>query len=225
VKPQNESPRAPATQVFSGPLADGLRRDLVYAGDLLVFKGVEPMAELCALTDELIRETLGALDPVRAQFELDRENYVTRVGELQKLYRQHRHAKRLFLAALGRVGVDLRRTCWDWLHLRVLPHGEGEQDRRTGRLCIHRDTWASNIYAQTNWWAPIYRISANRTLAFYPSFLSKTRKKHQRRLGLGRDPGPKKAQRRARQAGRACGARAERTCGPSLGAAGRCRTW
>ena len=131
------------------------------------------MADLCALTDELIRETLGALDPVRAQFELDREDYVTRVGELQKLYRQHGHAKRLFLAALGRVGVNLRRTCWDWLHLRVLPHEEGEQDRRTGRLCIHRDTWASNIYAQTNWWAPIYRISANRTVAFYPSYWSR----------------------------------------------------
>jgi len=172
VRPQNESPRAPAIQVFSGPLADGLRRELVYAGDLLVFKGAEPMAELWPLTDEFIRETLGALETVRAQFELDREDYVTRVGELQKLYRQHGHAKRLFLAALGRVGVDPRRTCWDWLHLRVLPHGEGEQDRRTGRLCIHRDTWASNIYAQTNWWAPIYRISANRTVAFYPSYWS-----------------------------------------------------
>ena len=173
MKLQNESPRVPAIQVFSGSLADGLRRELVYAGDLLVFKGVEPMAELCALTDELIRETLGTLDPVRAQFEVDREDYGTRIGELQKLYRQHGHAKWLFLAALGCVGIDLRRTCWDWLHLRVLPHGEGEQDRRTGRLSIHRDTWASNIYAQTNWWAPIYRISANRTVAFYPSYWSR----------------------------------------------------
>ena len=170
MKLQNESPRAPAIQVFSGPLADGLRRELVYAGDLLVFKGVEPITELCALTDELIREALGALDPVRAQFELDREDYVARVGNLQKLYRKHGRAKGLFLATLGRVGVDLRRTCWDWLHLRVLPHGEGKADRQTGRLGVHRDTWASNVYAQTNWWAPIYPITSGRTVAFYPGY-------------------------------------------------------
>jgi hypothetical protein len=107
------SARVPAVQVFSGALEDELRRELVYGGDLLIFKGVEPMAELCALTDEFIREALGSLDPVRAQFELDREDYVARVGELQKRYREHEDAKRLFLAALARVGVNLLRTCWD----------------------------------------------------------------------------------------------------------------
>jgi hypothetical protein len=163
----------PAVQVFSGALEDELRRELVYGGDLLIFKGVEPMAELCALTDELIREALGSLDPVRAQFELDREDYVARVGELQKRYREHEDAKRLFLAALERVGVNLLRTCWDWLHLRVLPHGEGKADRRTGRLGVHRDTWASNVHAQTNWWAPIFTITSGRTVAFYPGYWSR----------------------------------------------------
>ncbi len=174
MKPQDESPKAPAIQAFSGALEDTLRRELVYAGDLLVFKGVGPMAELCVLTDELIRETLGASDPAGAQFGMRREDYVARVGELQKRYRKHERAKRLFLAVLERLGVDLRRTCWDWLHLRVLPHGEGKGDRRTGRLGLHRDTWASNVYAQTNWWAPIYPITPGRTVAFYPSYWSRS---------------------------------------------------
>jgi hypothetical protein len=59
------------------------------------------------------------------------------------------------------------------LHLRVLPHGEGKADRRTGRLGVHRDTWASNVYAQTNWWAPIYTITSGRTVAFYPGYWSR----------------------------------------------------
>jgi hypothetical protein len=65
------------------------------------------MAELCVLTDELIREALGASDPAGAQFGMKREDYFARVGELQKRYRKHECAKRLFLAALDRVGVDL----------------------------------------------------------------------------------------------------------------------
>ena len=131
------------------------------------------MVDLCALTDDLIRDALGVSDPPKAQFELDREDYLSRIESLQKRYRRHPEARRLLLAALEHVGVDLRWSCWDWLHLRVLPHGEGEADRRTGRLKVHRDTWASNVYAQTNWWAPIYPITAEGTIAFYPSYWSR----------------------------------------------------
>ena len=72
MKPQDESPKAPAIQAFSGALEDTLRRELVYAGELLVFKGVEPMAELSVLTDELIREALGVSDPAGVQFGMNR---------------------------------------------------------------------------------------------------------------------------------------------------------
>src|SRR5699024_5973495 len=34
----------------------------------------------------------------------------------------------------------------------------------------HRDTWSSNVYAQTNWWAPIYPLTAERAIAFYPRY-------------------------------------------------------
>jgi hypothetical protein len=69
------------------------------------------MAELCTLTDELIREALAVSDPIRAQFELDQEDYLGRIGALQKQYRKHPRVKELFLAALECIGVDLRRTC------------------------------------------------------------------------------------------------------------------
>ena len=52
--------------MISGALEDGLRRELDYAGDLLVFKDAGSMAELCDLVDELIREAFGASDPLRA---------------------------------------------------------------------------------------------------------------------------------------------------------------
>ena len=160
-------------QVLSGPLDDERRREHVYAGDILVFKGVPPLGEFCACADALIRAAFGHLDPVRAQFELDREDYVARVASLQKQFRMHPDAKRLCSAALRSVGVDMQRTCWDWLYLRVLPHGEGHASRRTEKLGVHRDTWSSNVYAQTNWWAPIYPITAERTIVFYPGYWSR----------------------------------------------------
>ena len=162
-----------AVRVLSGALEDGQRRESIYDGDLLVFKKVRPMEEFCAFTDALIREVFGTTDPVRAQFELDREKYLSRVEIVQKRFRKDARAKDLFLAALGYVGVDLRRTFWDWLYLRVSPHGEEHSGRRTAKLGFHRDTWSSNVYAQTNWWAPIYSISPGRTIAFYGEYWGK----------------------------------------------------
>jgi hypothetical protein len=160
-------------RVVSGALEDGLRRELVYGGDLLVFKNVPPLKEFCAFLDAPIREVFGTPDPVRAQFGLDRDEYLSRVEALQKRFRKDAKAKELFLAALGHVGVDLRRTFWDWLYLRVSPHGEEYSSRRTAKLGFHRDTWSSNVYAQTNWWAPIYPISSGRTMAFYGAYWEK----------------------------------------------------
>ena len=131
------------------------------------------MEEFCAYADALIREAFETEDPVRAQFELGRDEYLSKVEALQKRFRKDDAAKELFLAALGHVGVDLRRTFWDWLYLRVSPHGEEYSSRRTAGLGFHRDTWSSNVYAQTNWWAPIYPISAGRTMAFYGEYWGK----------------------------------------------------
>ena len=50
-------------RVLSGALEDGARREAVYGGDLLVFKKVPPMVELCSLADAMIREAFGEEDP------------------------------------------------------------------------------------------------------------------------------------------------------------------
>lgn len=163
----------PAVHVISGALDDALRRELVYEGGLLVFKEVKPMVQLCELTDGLIREALDTSDPVRAQFELEPEDYAERIGALQKQYSKSETAKSLFREALERVGVESGRTGWDLLRLRAFPHNDLPTDNGIGRLGIHRDTWASNVYAQTNWWAPIYPITSGRAIAFYPAYWSR----------------------------------------------------
>ena len=162
-----------AVQAISGPLADEQRRRAVYGGDLLIFKNVGPMAEFCSFVDGLIRDAFGAEDPVRAQFRMDRGDYLERVGELQKRFRAEERARGLLLRALEGVGVDPRRAFWDKPYLRVSPHGGEHEDRRTQKLGFHRDTWSSNVCSQTNWWAPIYPITSGRAVAFYPEYWEK----------------------------------------------------
>ncbi len=162
-----------AIHLLSTPLDAGRRGELVYRGDLLIFKGVAPMRELCAFADVLIRETFADLEPETAQFHMDRDAYLALAGALRRRFKTDRAAKRMFTAVLEGVGVDPERTYWDWLYLRILPHGDSHSGRRIGPLGVHRDTWASNLLQQTHWWAPIYPLTAERTIAFYPDYWSR----------------------------------------------------
>jgi hypothetical protein len=149
-----------AIHFLSGPLGDEARGELVFAGDLLVFKGVASLDELVDTVEELIRDILGS----------DGDQVPDRVEELQQRFRRDREAKRLFASTLEDVGVDVERAYWDWLHLRVQPGGNRPVGWDSGTLGCHRDTWSSNVYAQTNWWTPIRPLSAERTIAIYPAY-------------------------------------------------------
>ena len=163
-------PLTASVRYVSGLLADEERRAAVYAGELLIFTAVPPMRELCALTDVLIRDALGVADPERAQLLLEPAELAARTAALGRTYAARADVRRLFLDALAHVGVDLARIYWDRLQARMKPT---DDDADTRRLGVHRDTWGSNVYAQTNWWAPIYPITPERGLAFYPDYWSR----------------------------------------------------
>jgi hypothetical protein len=146
--------------LLSGPLGDEARGELVFSGDLLVFKGVASLSELVDRAEELIEELLGR----------DGAAVPGRVNELQRRFRHDGTTKRLFASALECVGVDLERVYWDWLHLRVQPGGGRLVGWDSGTLGCHRDTWSSNVYAQVNWWTPIRPLNAARTIAIYPAY-------------------------------------------------------
>lgn len=159
-----------AVRTVSGRLDDADRQRAVYGGELLIFKDVEQMAALCSYLDELHREVLAPADPTRAQFELGRDEYPQRLAELRRRFRGDPAAKALLRSVLEGVGVEPGRSAWDRPHLRVSPHSDEHDHDGIHTLGFHRDTWASNVYSQTNWWAPIYPVTAGRTIAFYPQY-------------------------------------------------------
>jgi hypothetical protein len=131
---------------------------LVFRGDLLVFTGVPPLLELANLVDDLIGEPPD----------------VAAIDKHQRRVRSEPRVKRLLRAALEHVGVDPASSYWDSISLRVVPPVRGDAERQIGRLGFHRDTWASNVLQQTNWWATIRPLSADRVLAFYPAYWSRS---------------------------------------------------
>ena len=143
-----------SVQVLSGPLDDERRGALIFRGDLLVFKRVPALVEVAVVGDELVPDA-----PSEAE-----------IDELKERFRRDPRVDRLMRFALEQVGVAAARTYWDPPRLRIVPPAAG---REVGTIGFHRDTWGSNVLAQTNWWLPLRPLTDERTIAFYPEYWSK----------------------------------------------------
>jgi hypothetical protein len=136
----------PTLHVVSASLADERRSELLFRGDLLVFKEVPALERLCVRVEQVVRGT--PPDDAQARFRADPD------------------AEECLLAALVQVGLDPGATCWDRPYLRVQPPAGNE----AGTLGVHRDTWSSNVSQQVNWWTPVRPVTPERTIAFYPAY-------------------------------------------------------
>lgn len=161
----------PLIHLLTEPVTADKLAHLVFAGDLVVFKSVEPLVPFLKFADSAIRSVLAPHDPVTAQDSFEESTYTIKLEQLRKEFRAHPEARRLFQSALIHTGVDPDLTGWDWLQLRIQP--PTMNGKLIGTLGVHRDTWASNVYEQINWWTPIYPITAERTVVIYPAYWSR----------------------------------------------------
>jgi hypothetical protein len=142
----------------------------LYDGQVLVFRQVPALQELISYTDTLLREHLGEGDPTTVQTRLNDADYLECMGRAQHEFRTSKQSRQLFFAVLQQIGVDTQNTFWDHFPLRAVPYGGSHRGGRCEAVNVHRDTWGANINCQLNWWAPIYPLSAERTMVFYPDY-------------------------------------------------------
>jgi hypothetical protein len=159
-----------AVEMVSGALSGEARAERLFNGDILIFKDVPGMRTLCDYADVTARKAFGGADPTRAHHELSQDAYLAIVEPLQRQFTNDSYAADLFYRALGECGVAFEETYCDWFPMRFQPGPRGGDAMSTSGLHMHRDTWYANVYAQQNWWAPLYPLSAERSIAFFPRF-------------------------------------------------------
>jgi len=151
-------------------LSERQRSEMLFYGEVLLFRNVPAMQELITYTDRLLKRHLGEGDPTTIQERLDEADYLELVGQAQHEFRASQEPKTLFFKALMQVGVDPGTTYWDHFPLRAVPYGGTHTGGRCGWVDVHRDSWGATIDAQLNWWAPIYSLTPKRSMAFYPEY-------------------------------------------------------
>jgi hypothetical protein len=150
--------------------SDRDRRGALYAGDILVYDRLESVLRYVAFTRDLIEKALAPHDPQRVHEELTPAELAPLLGKLKPAFTHHPEGKRLVAGILEELGVDLEDTYLDVPKMRSA--------YRTGHLTkgiafafgAHRDTWYGAPQAQLNWWLPIYSLTPDNTVSFYPGY-------------------------------------------------------
>jgi len=157
-----------AFTVVSDALSDSERNARLYAGEIIVFRQVPAVKTLLATLAEHVTAHYGA-DPTRVHTRWSVDGVHAEAEALRKAVAKDPAVKARVNEMFKAVGVELATTYGDGLKQRVQPPKQEAEGRYLAPLGAHRDTWGSNIMAQVNWWAPVWPIAAERTLAIFPT--------------------------------------------------------
>ncbi|MBP5856026.1 hypothetical protein KAJ83_03335 [Marivibrio halodurans] len=137
----------------------------IFAGDILVFRGLAPVRALVSQADRMIRAHFA--NPEQATRHMDPASFLQAAGALRRAYGRSAEVSCLWREALAACGLVMDRTYWDRRRLRVNPSGARHHGPQVANLPAHRDSWGANLPQQINWWAPVYPVTAGRSLLIH----------------------------------------------------------
>eukprot|EP00656_Telonema_subtile_P034984 TRINITY_DN39004_c0_g1_i1.p1 TRINITY_DN39004_c0_g1~~TRINITY_DN39004_c0_g1_i1.p1 ORF type:complete len:291 (-),score=43.31 TRINITY_DN39004_c0_g1_i1:77-949(-) len=146
----------------------------LYNGAVVVLRQLPAAVELVRLFDAEFAWQPLECEPHRVGLEPE-------VVALCRSFEQDPRVRQLYTRVFKEAGMCTEGTHWDRVRLRVQQPGAPMDDvssvtysagRYSSTLPIHRDTWASNVMCQANWWMPLRSITEERTMWLYPSWFS-----------------------------------------------------
>lgn len=152
---------------------DDTRRERLYRGDLYVTSRSRAGEALVAHARAMLEEAFAPHPPETAQFHMAVADYAALLGRVKPAFIHHPRSKELLRDIIEEHGADPERTYFDVPKLRSsTSHGY----LTTGIALAfppHRDTWYSAPHAQLNFWTPVYDITSDNGMNFWPGYIDR----------------------------------------------------
>ena len=151
-------------------LDEPTRRTSIYAGDIHLQTGVPQSMALVDWARSLITEAFGDHDPERAQFKLELDEFVARVGPLKSRFTNDDHTKELVRDLVIAMGSDPDVTYFDLPRLRVVPCDAYLTSGVSYAYKAHRDTWYAHPKVLVNYWAPVFDCVGENVMSMWTGY-------------------------------------------------------
>ncbi len=151
---------------------DALRRAL-YDGEFFKTPATAITNELVRETKQLLRESLGDVDPdLRlAPSRLSNDEFFRRMGVLRRRLYLGEEFHALLRRLVVELGFDLERVAFDPLRLRIVQGGGHHNPAAKAVYYPHRDTWYGHPQSLIVGWIPLDNLEPEETFVFYPDYL------------------------------------------------------
>lgn len=143
------------------------RRQRLFAGDFFLYTDVAESHAIVGWAKRLIGEAFGDLDPQHAQYKLDVEEFVKRVGPLKSRFTNDPRTKELCQALVRAMGSDPDETYFDLPRLRVVPSDNYLSAGVSYAYKAHRDTWYAHPPCLVNYWVPVYDAVGDNVMSMF----------------------------------------------------------
>jgi hypothetical protein len=155
---------------FDASCSDEARRTALYNGDIFVYSPSDASAELCALAKRMIEDAFAPHDPRTIDRHIKMEECAQVLSTLKPDFIHHPACKRLLPEIICSIGGDPNAIYFDVPRLRSAYPTTYLTSGIAYAFHPHRDTWYSAPMCQINWWLPIFELTAENCLAFYPKY-------------------------------------------------------
>jgi hypothetical protein len=151
-------------------LDEPTRRAGIYKGDIHMQTGVPESGAIVEWARALIGEAFGDLDPQRAQFDVEIEEFVRRVGPMKSRFTNDDRTKELVRDLVIAMGSDPETTYFDLPRLRVVPCDAYLTAGVSYAYKAHRDTWYAHPPVLVNYWVPVYDCVGDNVMSMWTGY-------------------------------------------------------
>ncbi|MBD2841004.1 phytanoyl-CoA dioxygenase family protein [Erythrobacter rubeus] len=143
----------------------------IYRGQINLVPPSAAGMRLCEHAQAMIEEAFHPHDPRTAQHVLDVSDFVSRAAEVKPRFIHDAQTRVLQKQYLTELGFDPERTYIDVPRMRVVS-SDGYLVSGVGhKQPPHRDTWWSAPMQQIQFWLPIFPMTRECSMEFYPHYV------------------------------------------------------
>ena len=144
----------------------------IFNGKILILEGFISLNNILSLTKDYFHDFFGeSIDNVIKK-KINKQINEKSIKEFQNFIKDSSEIRNFFIRFMKEVNFDIKDTYADKITFRYSPKKNEKSIGLLKPALPHRDTWASCIQNQINWWLPLHNVTKQNSIFFLPDYFS-----------------------------------------------------
>tara|TARA_Y100000991_G_C21955363_1_gene341785 strand:+ start:249 stop:1067 length:819 start_codon:yes stop_codon:yes gene_type:complete len=145
----------------------------IFEGNIFIFKKLSNSLELVNLIDSYFYQYFGVNIEDFITEENPKNFQKNKISDFQEKIKNSKILLDVFSNLLKDLKFNIQHTFSDKITFRYSPAFKKKPLGMLKPSKAHRDTWASNVFNQINWWVPLHKVNKSNSIFIVPDYFKK----------------------------------------------------